>query len=715
MTEPTVPAPASTTGRLRHRWLWIGSILAVLLSLTAAIFVERIVTESGRGFAAEAVVTAGSTALGTSPRDAVDSGSSSAPGAGWESDGQTAGAWIDLAWPTTHEVRQLVIVRNPTDEPGVTGGFLAFGDGSFLQLTLSTTTRETIVAVSPRTVDRLRFTASTVSTGAQSVIVDEILVRSQPPDDDIVIDSTPDGNSAADAVLSHSPGTSEPGPLGDGSGVPGSAGTGADWIINEPRGAWVQLDWSRPRELTGVAIAGSSGSTAGIGAATVTFDDGSRLPVGAVLNEPDRPTVVSFMPRLVRSMRLTIDGVDGSGSLALGELRAYQRGATPIRTPAGSGPASSTPDEATCVAPDADAGDLVVGCASPRSSGGAVLDLPIASAPGYSLITATVFPADPQMPAMPVVTAVPSPSGAATLPLNLAELPPGPFSVAVEASGPGRETRTVYSPQYLAGAAAERTLASSAPADGRTLAYAEEFDRPLALSRNGIGADYATGKPTAAGAEDFGDAVFADAVLGFDTVSVVDNRYLRIDVEPTPTGFVDPQGWGRTHLGGMLASARQGGSGFAAQYGYFEARMLAPAAPGTWPAFWMLPSDNLIAPTPVVAEIDAVELYGHDPLNACHSTHDYRDGRDDGVGNCGQRFATERDAFAWHTYGVSITPTANTFYIDGRVVATAPQVTGGGAPMFFLVNLALGGGWPVELQGVQERVALYVDYVRVYV
>ena len=41
--------------------------------------------------------------------------------------------------------------------------------------------------------------------------------------------------------------------------------------------------------------------------------------------------------------------------------------------------------------------------------------------------------------------------------------------------------------------------------------------------------------------------------------------------------------------------------------------MLAPAAPGTWPAFWMLPSDNLIKPQPVVAEIDAVELYGHDP------------------------------------------------------------------------------------------------------
>ena len=35
--------------------------------------------------------------------------------------------------------------------------------------------------------------------------------------------------------------------------------------------------------------------------------------------------------------------------------------------------------------------------------------------------------------------------------------------------------------------------------------------------------------------------------------------------------------------------------------------------------------------------------------------------------------------------------------------------------MFFLVNLALGGGWPVDLRAVQERAVLYVDYVRIYV
>jgi beta-glucanase (GH16 family) len=108
-------------------------------------------------------------------------------------------------------------------------------------------------------------------------------------------------------------------------------------------------------------------------------------------------------------------------------------------------------------------------------------------------------------------------------------------------------------------------------------------------------------------------------------------------------------------------------------------------------------------------------MYGHDPRKTCQSTHAHKNGTDDGVGQCDQRFASERAALSWHTYGVSVMPTGVTFYIDGHAVATAPQVEGGGSPMFFLVDLALGGGWPVDLSAVQDRAALYVDYVRVYV
>ena len=60
-------------------------------------------------------------------------------------------------------------------------------------------------------------------------------------------------------------------------------------------------------------------------------------------------------------------------------------------------------------------------------------------------------------------------------------------------------------------------------------------------------------------------------------------------------------------------------------------------------------------------------------------------------------------------------PDRDHFLIDGQVVATAPQVRGGASPMFFLANLALGGGWPIDLTAVGDRAVMYVDYIRVYV
>ena len=129
-----------------------------------------------------------------------------------------------------------------------------------------------------------------------------------------------------------------------------------------------------------------------------------------------------------------------------------------------------------------------------------------------------------------------------------------------------------------------------------------------------------------------------------------------------------------------------------------------------------MPSDNLIEPKPVVGEIDAVELYGHDPRAACHATHSYSDNRQvEGITLCGHRFATERQAMQWHVYGVTVGTTQIVYWIDGKVVARAPQVTGGDKPMFLLLDLDLGGGWPITMDPVHNRAAMYVDWFRVYV
>ncbi len=707
------PGLTDVPRRIRRRWL--GALVAGALLIGAGTVVWRL-TDNDVGLAGQAVVTASSTQLGFSARDVVTSGSADSPGAGWQSNGQTTGAWIQLSWSEAYLLRRITLVRNPVEQPGVTDGYLSFSDGSYLQVRLSHTSRVTVIPITPRLTDSLRFTASAVSGGADNVFVAEIMVSNNPGDGDVVVDQVPDGNAAlsASATTSAQAQASDPRALRDGSGGPGAAGVGADWTVDRPIRSWVELKWLRPRELSSIQVVGDARSSAGLSSATLSFSDGSSLPIGAVLADPSHPTTVSFMPRVTESVRLTIDGVSGTGPLSLAELRAYDLGATPVRSPsiARSGP--QIPESINCSGPMPENKEsaLVVQCPLTGSAVEGRIQFHVAAAPNYSSVSASVLPANRTAPAGPTIRAALGSTGTAAMTVDVNSAPPGPLTIAFKANGHNAASTTVFFQLYRRGENSADDVPSSAAARGRTLVYGDEFNEPFSVSRTGLGADYAGAKPEYDGAENFGSAAFPNDVQGFHNVRVVDKHYLRIDLEPTPIPLGRNE---QTFLSGLLASARPGGSGFSAQYGYFEARMLAPAAPGTWPAFWMLPSDNLVAPTPVVAEVDAVELYGHEPLGACESTHQYKDGKDGGVAQCGQRFATERDAVAWHTYGVSLTPTTIDFYIDGNMVATAPQVEGGGAPMFFLVNLALGGGWPIDLHAVQDRAALYVDYIRVYV
>lgn len=703
-----------------RRWRWLGLVALLVLAVIAVVTVWR-PPESGTGLAGEAVVTASSTRSGLSARDIVTSGSTSAPGAVWQSNGETVGAWVELSWPQDHRLRQLTVVRDSVEEPGMRSGFLSFEDGSFLQFNLSLTSPTTHVSFAPRMASRVRMTVTGVDDRAKYVTVAEILTGTRFSAQDVIIDQAPDGNAAVSAVATQSADSeaSDPRALQDGTGVPGRAGTGAVWRAAHPLNSWVQFEWAEPRELTSVAVVGSTESAAALSEATLAFDDGATLPIGAVLADPNRPTIVSFMPRTTRWIRLTMGGTTGWGSVTLSELRAYLRGTVPVRTFGSPSSDPVRPTSASCMASSRGSvtSDVAVRCPGTGSvvTGNSV-ELQVLVAPGYSSIFATAWPADITAQPGPSVRRDPDRSGQADLTVDVSAIPSGPFTVQIQAKGPSRKPKTIFFQLYR-GAAKGRApdVPSSVAARGRSMVFDEEFNEPVSITRTGHEADYAAAKPTDRGAEDFGGAIFADPGQGFDTIGVVGGHYLRVEVKPAPADLADPQGWGRTRLGGLLSSGRQGGSGFSAQYGYFEARMLAPVAPGTWPAFWMLPSDNLIRPQPAVAEIDAVELYGHDPTGTCHATHEYRGGADGGVVRCGKRYSAERKALAWHTYGVSVTPTDITFFIDGRAVATAPQVEGGGAPMFFLVNLALGGGWPVDLRAVQERAVLYVDYVRVYV
>ena len=156
-------------------------------------------------------------------------------------------------------------------------------------------------------------------------------------------------------------------------------------------------------------------------------------------------------------------------------------------------------------------------------------------------------------------------------------------------------------------------------------------------------------------------------------------------------------------------------------YGRFEIRAKLPAGRGTWPAIWMLSTDQVYGGWPKSGEIDIMEHVGYDPgrIHVTMHTGAYNHV----IGTQKTAIHTVDDAMEqFHRYRVDWTPSAIRGYIDdAQVYEFANEGTGPAAWPFdqrfhFLLNIAVGGDWGGK-QGVDDDVfpaTMQVDYVRVY-
>lgn len=232
-----------------------------------------------------------------------------------------------------------------------------------------------------------------------------------------------------------------------------------------------------------------------------------------------------------------------------------------------------------------------------------------------------------------------------------------------------------------------------------TTTFSEDFD-DLAVSAWG---PIAPGKarwiahtPTAT---DFGDAAFADPEPGFPFT--IDKGILRIEARKGADGR-----W----RSGLLSSSDGKHNGFHQQFGYFEMRAKLPPGPGLWPAFWLLNNQH----PDFSAEIDVLEHYGSFPDVYESVTHVWA--KNDKAKNSGDLKKNHVPAGSlyndFHTYGVSVDKDWIIFFHD-RVevsrIASSPEFH---QPMFILLNLAMGSGWPIDQ--TPNPSYMYVDYVRAY-
>jgi beta-glucanase (GH16 family) len=164
---------------------------------------------------------------------------------------------------------------------------------------------------------------------------------------------------------------------------------------------------------------------------------------------------------------------------------------------------------------------------------------------------------------------------------------------------------------------------------------------------------------------------------------------------------------------------------FAFRYGRIEARIRMPKGQGLWPAFWLLPQDNVYGTWAASGEIDIVEAPnpGFTGGNTIYGTLHFGGQWPNNV-TSGEKYAVATDITAdFHTYVLEWDQAEIRWYVNGVLFAVRNTWFTTAAPFpapfdqrfYLLLNLAVGGNLPgPPTASTLFPVTMEVDYVRIY-
>ena len=152
-------------------------------------------------------------------------------------------------------------------------------------------------------------------------------------------------------------------------------------------------------------------------------------------------------------------------------------------------------------------------------------------------------------------------------------------------------------------------------------------------------------------------------------------------------------------------------------YGKFEIRAKVPGGSGSWPAIWMMPTDDAYGNWPKSGEIDIMEYIGVEPDNLYFTTH-YQ-GITGTHSQSGISKVISQPYDKYITFTLVWTPTKLEWYADGKLchsytkTSDDPKVWPYNKRFFLMLNLAYGG-WGGLADDTKLPHQFLIDYVRVY-
>lgn len=190
--------------------------------------------------------------------------------------------------------------------------------------------------------------------------------------------------------------------------------------------------------------------------------------------------------------------------------------------------------------------------------------------------------------------------------------------------------------------------------------------------------------------------------------AVVENGILKIIAKKETVG-------GRNYTSSRMITKNKGDW----TYGRFEIRAKIPKGVGTWPAIWLLATDNAYGGWPNSGEIDIMENVGFDQDNIHFTVHNKTYNGGNGKGATHLTPGASND---FHIYRCDWTPSGIRGFIDGDQYFEYANLNSGFATwpydqkFFMILNVAVGGNWG-GLQGVDDTsfpAAMEIDYIKVY-